>query len=211
MAGDSAGLAERLIAALRDLDGTTAYVAILVLLGLCGLGLPMPEDIILITAGFLASMGKFSPVSAVLAGMVGVLSGDALLFFVGRRFGPAVFRWRLVRALISPEQQARAQARILENGSFICFIARFLPGLRSPIYLIAGTMGIEPRTYLVLDFTAAAISVPFWVGFGWYFGDKIESGLALAARFQWVTLAVAALVVGLYVGWRRWRSREGAG
>jgi membrane protein DedA with SNARE-associated domain len=203
--GHGGWLADTLITALRDMDSTTAYLSILGMLGLCGLGLPMPEDIILISAGFLSSLGKFSLPAAIGAGMVGVLSGDAMLFFLGRRYGRAVFRWPLIRRMFPLETQAKAEARIVENGAFICFMARFLPGLRSPIYLMAGAMGITPRTYIVQDGLAASISVPFWVLFGWYFGDSIEYGLHQAGRFQWVFFGVALLVIAIYTA-RKWRA-----
>jgi membrane protein DedA with SNARE-associated domain len=187
--------------ALALMSGTEAYLTVLGVLGLCGLGLPMPEDIILITAGYLAALGKFSLTSAIFAGFVGVLSGDAVLFFLGRRFGPDVLRWRVIQRMFAEERLDIARRKIQENGRFICFIARFLPGLRSPIYLTAGAMGISPRTYIVQDFSAALISVPFWVVLGWWFGPSVESAIRAAKSMQgWLLGGVVLVVVG-YVLW----------
>lgn len=195
------------IVVLEGMDGTTAYLVVLGTLGLCGLGLPVPEDIILITAGFLSALGKFSLWSAILAGMVGVLSGDAVLFFLGRRYGPAAFDLPLIRRLFTPERREAAQQRVLENARFICFIARFLPGLRSPIYLTAGAMQIPPRTYIMQDGFAAAISVPVWVYVGWYFGDRVHHALDVAAEVQmWVGLGVILTIV-MYV-WHKRQERD---
>lgn len=185
--------------ALALMSGTQAWFAVLGALGLCGLGLPMPEDIILITAGYLAALGKFHLSSAIFVGMVGVLSGDAMLFFVGRRFGPDILRWRLVQRVFAAERLDIAREKIQENGRFICFIARFLPGLRSPIYLTAGAMGISPRTYITQDGIAASISVPFWVVLGWWFGPSVESALRAAKSMQGWLLGGVLLVVGGYV------------
>jgi membrane protein DedA with SNARE-associated domain len=200
----------RALDVLARMSGAEAYMALLAALGLCGLGLPMPEDIILLTAGYLASMGKFSVGSAIFAGMLGVLSGDALLFMLGRRYGPDVFRWRSVQRMFSEDQIALAREKIQENGRFICFIARFLPGLRSPIYLCAGAMGIAPRTYITQDGLAAAISVPFWVMLGWWFGPSIDAALRTAHNVQiWVVVGALA-VVAAHVGWRWFNSRHRA-
>lgn len=204
MGGEEGWLIDAFVGWLRQLDGTTAYLAVLGVLALCGLGLPMPEDVILITAGFLSSMGKFPLWSGILAGMVGVLSGDAVLFFLGRRYGDDVFRLAWVRRVVKPDAIELAREKVRENARFICFIARFLPGIRSPIYLVAGAMGIPPRTYITQDGLAAAISVPFWVVLGWWFGGEIEQALLMAKKFQvWLLVAVVVAVVGYVVAKRR--------
>ena len=191
------GLVGWMIDTLREMSGTTAFFSLFGVLGLCGLGLPVPEDIILITAGFLAALGKFPLWLAILMGMVGVLSGDAVLFFLGRRYGLDVYRLPVIRRVFTEDRLAMAQARVRENERFICFVARFLPGLRSPIYLTAGAMGVPPRVYIMQDGIAASISVPFWVVVGWYFGGEIEQALLWAKGAQgWFLGGVVALVAG---------------
>lgn len=201
----SGNFIDTLIQTLRGMDGHTASAALLFVLLLCGLGLPVPEDIILITAGLLASMGKFPLWWAILAGMIGVLSGDSMLFFLGRRYGEGVFAWRPIARMLSPEKLADAKVRVQRNAHFICFIARFLPGLRSPIYLTAGALGIPPRVYITQDLFAATISVPLWVVLGWYFGAEIEQALLLARDFQRSMLVMVVLAV---VGWFFWSRRR---
>lgn len=203
-------LIDLLIRTLRDMEPRTAFLSVLGVLLLCGLGLPMPEDIILITAGYLASLGKFSLATAIGLGMAGVLSGDAVLFFLGRRYGDNVFRLGVVRRMMSEEKLEEAKERVRRNGGAICFVARFLPGLRSPIYLMAGAMGIPPRTYLVQDGLAASISVPVWVVAGWYFGEQIEGALLWARQFQ--TFLLGAIVIGAVAyGIVQWRKARQAG
>lgn len=208
MAADLGSAIEWFVDTMAGLDGNMALAAILGVLALCGLGLPLPEDIILITAGFLAALGKFSLVTALVAGMIGVLSGDTALFFLGRRYGTAVWQRPLVHRFISPERIELAHEKVRDNARFICFIARFLPGLRSPIYLAAGSMGVSPRTFWMQDGIAALISVPLWVVGGWYFGEHIDKAIELAHALQGVILgAVLATVVG-YVGWLVLRNRQ---
>lgn len=195
-------LLDGLIAALRDMSSTTAFLSILGVLGMCGLGLPIPEDVVLITAGFLAALGKFPLWVAIAMGIAGVLSGDAVLFFLGRRYGDEVFELPMVRRIVRDDLIDAARERVQANARFICFMARFMPGLRSPIYLAAGALGVPPRTYLTQDGLAACISVPLWVVVGWWFGDEIEGALVAAQRFQgWILGAVVVAVIG-YVAWR---------
>lgn len=201
---DQGGWLHQGLAALREMDGSTSLAVLLGVLGLCGLGLPMPEDVVLITAGWLASLGKFSATTAIFSGLIGVLSGDAVLFFLGRSYGRALLRNRLAGWLFPARALDEAERRIRGNGRFICFIARFLPGLRSPIYFSAGALGIPPSTYIMQDGLAALISVPFWVAFGYAFGGRIEMALDQARGVQaWILAAATVAVIGYAV--RRWR------
>ena len=70
---------ELLLTNLSQLDGFAAYSAIVGLLLICGLGVPLPEDITLIAAGILASpaVGSISLPGAMIAGFFGVMIGDA--------------------------------------------------------------------------------------------------------------------------------------
>jgi membrane protein DedA with SNARE-associated domain len=197
------GWVQATVEAMRAMSGGQSLAVVLGLLGLCGLGLPMPEDIILISAGYLVSLGKFPMSTAIVAGMVGVLSGDALLFFVGRRYGRALLERPWLLRWFSADQIANASDRIRSNARFICFIARFLPGLRSPIYLVSGTMGIAPSTYLLQDGLAASLSVPFWVVFGWYFGASIDAALQRARDVQVFVGLAAIIAVVVYISHQR--------
>src|SRR5580693_8202445 len=80
-------IAHSTIQFLSNLDGVTAYGAILGLLLVCGLGVPMPEDVTLIGAGVLAALGSISLTGAIIASFAGVLIGDAFMFSLGRIYG----------------------------------------------------------------------------------------------------------------------------
>jgi len=203
---------ERLIDQLAGLSATTTYLAIFGVLFICGIGLPIPEDITLISAGVLASMETISLSGAIISCFFGVLFGDALLFNLGRRYGRRVFQLPLFRKVFTPDRIAAAQQRIHGNSKFICFVARFLPGLRAPIYLTAGVMGVRPITFYLLDGSAALISVPVWVIGGWYFGQALEDALGFAKRMQVVLLIIVGGGIGLYLvlKWRRKQMRMAA-
>lgn len=190
----------KLITFLSGFDGFTAYAVILGVLLLCGLGVPIPEDITLVAAGILAALGNISFTGALIAGFVGVLIGDCFLFFMGRKFGYRVFKLPGFKKIFTESRIELARQKILNNSSFICFTARFLPGLRSPVYLTAGIMGVHPLTFLALDGFAALISVPVWVYVGFYLGENIDDALTFVKKAQvYVILSVVSLIL-LYVG-----------
>lgn len=201
---------EMLINYLSQLDGPTAYSAIVGLLLICGLGVPLPEDITLIAAGILASVGSISFPGAVIAGLFGVLAGDAFLYTVGRIYGRRAFELPIIRRILTPSRVAKAERKILRNSHFICFTARFLPGLRSPIFLLSGIMGVRPWVFYALDGFAALISVPVWIYVGHWLGENLDETMAVAEKVQASMLVAVLIVIGTYWGVRRWRRNRRA-
>ncbi len=197
----------KLLAFGANLVGFKAYGFIILILIICGLGVPIPEDITLILAGFLASQGNISLSGAFVVGFVGVLIGDTFLFFLGRKFGYRVFRLKLIKGIFSEKRLQKAKNRIHRNSKFICFTARFLPGLRASIYLVSGAMKVSPFVFLFLDGFAALISVPIWVYLGWYLGTEIDfENLFESEAFQQIKdiqfyfFAGIVFIITIYVG-----------
>lgn len=195
---------------ISHLSGVTAYGTIVGILLICGLGVPIPEDITLLAAGLLASSGQISLSGALLAGFFGVLIGDAILFFMGRKFGRKVFALPGLRRIFTLDRTQAAEARIRRDGPFICFIARFLPGLRSPVFAMAGALGVKRRTFFLLDGFAALISVPVWVYLGYWFGNNFDEAMKHAENVQ-ISVFIALLVaIAGYVTYKIWKKKRRA-
>lgn len=206
---DAKSIAMKLLDLFQSLGPGEAYALILGVLFACSMGLPIPEDVTLITAGILASLGTISFPGAMLAGFFGVLVGDGILFFLGRKFGPRVYTFPLFRRLWTPERIASAEARIRKHGKLICFMARFMPGLRAPIYLTAGTMGVKPIVFVLADGIAALISVPVWIYAGYWFGNNIDGVLAFAKKMNIGILSVLGVaIVGYLFYFKFWKPRK---
>jgi membrane protein DedA with SNARE-associated domain len=195
--------AHSIIEVLSELDGYTAYGAIVGLLLICGLGVPLPEDITLISAGILSALGSVTLPGAIAAGFFGVIVGDAFMFTLGRVYGRRAFRLPLIRTIMTPKRIATAERKVIRNSKFICFTARFLPGLRSPIFLTSGILGVRAVTFFLLDGLAAMISVPLWILAGQWFGENLEDALKFAERAQLLLFTVVALIIASYVWYRR--------
>lgn len=204
---ESSSFSYKLIAFLSGFSGFTAYAVILGVLLACGLGVPIPEDITLVSAGVLAALGKISILGAMIAGLVGVLIGDTFLFFLGRFYGYKVFKLRLFRSVFTEDRIEKAKEKIVSNSRFICFAARFLPGLRAPIYLTAGIMGVKPIVFFTLDGLAALISVPVWVYVGYIFGNNLDKVLEVAMEVQGFIIAAVVLLIAGYFIWKKRKKR----
>lgn len=197
---EKTGLAAALLSFFTGLSGTSAYLSILGVLLACGLGVPIPEDVTLIAAGILAGTGKITIFGAYVTSYIGIMAGDCFLFFLGRKHGRAVFTWPFFKKIFTPARIAMAENKIQKNANAICFIARFLPGLRSPIFLTAGTLKVKPSVFLLQDGFAALISVPIWIYLGQWAGENMDDAIHKAKEFHlliftFIGLFVLALII----------------
>jgi membrane protein DedA with SNARE-associated domain len=140
--------------------------------------------------------------------------GDGIMFAAGRLYGERVLRFRPVAKIMTPERFAATQEKFARYGNWVLFVARFLPGLRSPIFLTAGmTRRIPYWRFLMMDGFAALISVPVWVYLGYFGARNREWLMHMVHRGQagiLIALAVAGLVLGVYF-WRKKRKAANAG
>lgn len=207
---ETSKLASFLVEMVSGLSGFGAYATIVGILVICGFGVPIPEDITLLAAGLLASSSRITLFGALAAGFFGVLLGDSVLFLLGRRFGKRIFSLPGFRRIFTPSRVSAAESRIRRNGPFICFIARFLPGLRSPVFAMAGALGVRPLTFFALDGFAAAISVPVWVYLGYWFGNNLDEAFKRAEHVQMYLFGGLIVVVAGYLTYRFWHKKRAA-
>jgi membrane protein DedA with SNARE-associated domain len=176
--------------------GVYSYYVMFGLLIACGFGLPMPEDIILITGGILSARHATDLWIVNLVCMVGVLGGDAVVFFMGRRFGPTIKSVGIFKRVINEKNDRRVMNVFSKFGDKVIFMGRFMPGLRMPLFLTAGIYQVPPWKFFLLDGAAALISVPLWIYLGYLFGANLEELEHKVRQFQvGIYVAVAAAVL----------------
>ena len=188
---------KEIVVLLAGLSPIAGYAVILGVLTLCGFGLPLPEDVTLLFAGLIASTNKISLPGALIAGFCGVFIGDTILFSLGRRYGKKLFLIKPFSIAFPPHRIEAAEIKIIRNQHFICFVGRFVPGLRACIFALVGSMGVKPKVFLIQDGLAALISVPVWVLVGYYTGENWDLAVKRAHEAQWILLGVvSSLILG---------------
>lgn len=189
------------------------YAAVFIALMICGAGLPLPEDITLVAGGVIAGLGYANVHAMVALAMFGVLLGDSAIFLLGHHYGARILQWRFVARVLTPERYVKVQEKFDQYGNRMLFFARFLPGMRTTVYLTAGTTHrVSFLRFLLIDTLAALISVPFWVYLGFFGADNHEWLVKWLHRGQsslWVLVGILLLTV-LVLWWRhRRRTRCG--
>ncbi len=189
------------------------YAGIFLALVVAGLGVPVPEDATLITSGYLVYLGVVRLWIDIPVCILGVLAGDSLIFYVGRRWGRDVVHRPWLGRLLHARRIERMERYFVRYGSKTIFIGRFLPGFRAAIHLTAGAMKMSYRGFILWDGISALVSVPIFVGLGLYFGPHIDRVIGYIRRgelgFGLVVLLVAgALLLFLILLERRREHRE---
>ena len=139
----------------------------------CGLGLPIPEDIAIIAAGIMTTDGAIHFYQAFLVCLLGVLTGDSMIYWIGRTCGEQFFKNRVTAMIITPTLHQAAAIAFDKHGDKIIFFARFMPGIRAPIYFFMGSIKKSFWLFLAIDAFAASISVPLWIVVGNLVGENI--------------------------------------
>lgn len=192
------------------------YCAVVGFMLMSAFGLPIPEEVILISAGFVGHMSLYPTephppgvhvvnvhVLATVA-MVAVLGADFLIYILGKRFGPALFRQRWFQRVVSPDRLVKVRGWMQKYGFWPVIVFRFTPGVRFPGHLMCGAMGLSPWKFLTVDFFAALISVPTQIYFVTFYGREILKYFREAKILIFGLLAIG-LAIFLF---RRWRENR---
>lgn len=184
------------------------YWAVFLVLLACGFGLPIPEDITLVSGGVISGLGYTNVHWMLVVSMLGVLIGDSTMYWLGRIYGEKILRFPLIKRIATPERFVMVQERFEKQGWKLLFMARFLPGLRAVIYLVSGiTRRVTFTKFLLVDFFAAIISVPIWVYLGDYGAsnlDWLKEQVTNGQHFIFAGLGV----VFLFLGWKWYKNKK---
>lgn len=174
---------------LHELSGSLPVIY----LALCVTGwpVPLPEDLLIMTVGWRASVGDdLVWWQALLVCYAGVLTRDASVFLCGRWFGKRLLRSRVFRRFFSEERLDQLEAWIRKDGRRTVFMGRFMPSIRVGAFFSCSTLGVPAATFFATDALAAAITVPIDFALGWYFGPQ---AVEFADGHAWVKVLVVAI------------------
>ena len=186
---------------LGSASGLGAYGLVFGVLLACGLGLPLPEDVALITGGYLTYLGHANLLVMLVVGFVGILAGDSAVYMLGRWGRRAQGRrpGGLLGRHLTPERLAKVEQQFEKRGNTLVVIARFLPGIRAATYFVAGGAQMPYRRFIFFDGVAALLSAPIFVLLGWHFGEEIGNVVAWAERFHsWLIGGMVVVAVAWF-------------
>ncbi len=190
-------------------EPTWVYFFLIVMMLLSAVGLPIPEEVTLVSVGILAYMGanpdKFPPpfegapfvhaTTAAVVAFFAVFLSDFLIYGIGRMFGNRVFNWGPIKKVITAESRERIERWTNKYGALACGIFRFTPGIRFPGHLACGMVKFPAWKFGLVDGIAALISVPTQILLLAHYGEHI---LGAFKKFKFIILILLAILAIVY-------------
>ena len=171
------------------------YLGIYLVLLAGSLGLPIPEEMAIVAAGVMSHEGLMAPWPGLLVCLLGVLSGDVILYWTGRNGGERVLRWRPVRFLLTPDRESRLKVAYCRHAVKTIVAARHVAGFRAAAFLTAGIARVPFWKFVLTDGLTALLGVPFSFALAYFFTDHIKAIYADVHRIErWIGLVVVLVV-----------------
>lgn len=175
------------------------YLALFLVLLLGWSFLPISEELILVTGGYLAYAGYTNFYATAVTCLLGSVGGDIILYSMGRLWGPSIIRWRIFTPLLPHRRQLKARRYFARYGNKALFVVRFFSGFRMALFLVAGTLKMRALNFMVIDFVAAIINLSIIMGLAYHFGEEIERVLLFFGKFERITILLVVLIVASFI------------
>jgi len=184
------------------------YFGIFCLLILGGLGLPFPEDGVLIITGLLIAHGVIKLVPALFVIYPSLLIADFTLYSIGRKYGRMIVEHKRFSKIVSPATLAKFEGRFARWGALTVFLGRHFAGFRAPIFLIAGVMRISRIKFLVADGLSAIITISFTLGLGYFGGNSLRVLKQDITRIDYILILALVILVAGWIILRYFKDRR---
>jgi len=147
------------------------------MLVLAGVGLGLPEEVIVVTAGVWVGTSPDQGAYRWLALPVciaGILISDIMLYGIGRRWGTRLLEHRWIARVLPPAKRRKIEDNLHRYGVRILLFVRWVPGIRSPMFITCGTMRVPLHRFVIADAIAATFGHTALFFLAWWFGDAVK-------------------------------------
>lgn len=168
-------------------DPYTVYASVVLIMTASSFGLPIPEEVTLVSCGLIAYMAQnpdiYPPPTPGAVGVnlytlaivcfLSVLLSDILIYFLGRFFGKKIIKTKFFLRVVGEERLVGVNKWFKKYGHWACGLFRFTPGIRFPGHMSCGMLDVPLHKFLLIDGSAALISVPTQVLLVAFYGEVI--------------------------------------
>jgi membrane protein DedA with SNARE-associated domain len=180
------------------------YAAIYILLMLGIVGLPVPDETLLVYTGFLVFKGTLGGPQAWTVAFLGSATGITLSFVIGRTLGLYSIHHYGRHVHLTEARIKKVHEWFEHLGRIVLSIGYFVPGVRHATAVVAGATELDLVSFAIFAYGGAAIWVTTFLSLGYLLGDNWARVEATIHKYG---VAVGAGVIILILGWCLWRMR----
>jgi membrane protein DedA with SNARE-associated domain len=199
-----------LVGGLEHIVRDYGVIAVTIILALEALGAPVPGETLLIFSAVLAARGEMSLPALMISAWLGSVMGDNIGYLIGRKVGRAAIARFGSKIGLTEERFAKVEAIFVRYGGATVTFARFFSVLRQLNGVVAGTLGMDWRRFLLFNAIGAAMWVTVWVLGPYYLGEHVADITRIAHSTGAIgAIAVVAIVAVGFAIYRMSRNKRG--
>lgn len=191
--------------------GTMGYPGIFLLMAMESSVIPVPSELVMPPAGYLAQQGQMNIFIVILCGTVGSLVGAYVNYFAARHLGRPLLLKYGKYVWISEQKFARVESFFLKHGEISTFIGRLLPVVRHLISLPAGLAGMNHLKFSLYTLLGAGIWVTVLTYIGYFIGANQELIMSYSHQALAVVLILCVFLTAVYVWLHRRKTARNNG
>lgn len=191
---------------IADVIASMGEVGVALLVALENLVPPIPSEVVLPFAGFLARQGRLSLVGAIVAATIGSAVGAQVLYELGRKMG--IDRLKRITGkvpLVDADDVEKGVDWFDRHGRSAIFTGRLLPGIRSLVSIPAGAREMPRLQFQAYTVLGSGIWNVALVMAGWWLGDSWQRAETVATWVNYGLIIAMVLLVARFA-WNKWRA-----
>lgn len=174
------------------------YLGIFILMTLESTVFPIPSELVMIPAGYLAHRGELSATLSVVAGTAGSLAGALINYIVSRRYGRS-FLWNHgKKILVSRRRLAQMDYFFRRYGEVTTFLGRLIPVARHYISIPAGLAKMRLWRFMLFTTLGAFVWMAVLTALGYFIGNNIDEIKKYTHLFGYAAIAMAVTITVYY-------------
>lgn len=175
-------------------------------LGIIGLPIPVPDEVVLAYAGYLTSIGSLSFSITFIFAFVGAICGISFSYLLGNKLGEPILAKYGPKLFIKEKTVHKTKKLFNKYGDFVLIISYFIPGVRHIAAYIAGVTKFSIKRFIILTYGGALL----WATSFLFIGNRLGHNWMFISRYIhkyiWIgviVLILASLITISYVLWKR--------
>lgn len=188
------------------------YTGITVLMAIESSFIPLPSELIIPPAGYLANLGKMNFLLIILAGTFGSLLGALFNYYLAKHLGSPLIH-KLARSswakffFITPEKLAASEQYFRDKGHISTFVGRLIPVIRHLISIPAGLSKMPIGEFILYTVLGASVWCTVLATLGWFFGANEE---LLKEHYHQISIAggFILLIFIVYLIWKKYYAKK---
>lgn len=169
---------------------SSPYIGLFIFLLLGGLGIPFfPQNGTLLVCGFLLNTGVVKIIPALLVVYLGVLLGDFIIYYFGKKYGRRVVTHRWFHKCLPRDKLLTLEEKFKQKGTYVVVLGRHLIGARVQVLLVSGILKMPAVKFLLADALTITFTIVLWTAMGYGGGHNLRDlGVDVIRRIPFLPL-----------------------